>query len=161
MSSDNKTKYFSKLLICWLKVILFCRSWSGHYFDIYCCKRIATGLIYYIKVEFNNIIHFLFDKSKTPNQELRVENPNTFLCIVTLKLSYNERKLLITTTLLLDNLGTIINITLSNTPNLLCNSTQTLCCNHQWKFSDEIENSPVDNSHITKIEDYISKNLIE
>ena len=63
--------------------------------------------------------------------------------------------------LLLDNLDTSIpvGITLSTTPKLLCNSTTSLLKNHQSEVSDK-ENSPINNSHLTKIEDYINKNTI-
>ena len=60
--------------------------------------------------------------------------------------------------LLLDNLNTTIpiDITLSTTPKLLCNSTPSLLKNHQSEVLDK-ENSTINNSHITKIEDYINK----
>ena len=49
-----------------------------------------------------------------------------------------------------------IDITLSTTPKLLCNSTPSLFKNNQSEVSDK-ENSPMNNSHITKKEDYINK----
>ena len=60
--------------------------------------------------------------------------------------------------LLLDNINTPlpIDITLSTTPNQLCNSTPSLLKNHQSEVLDK-ENSPINNSHIMKIEDYINK----
>ena len=60
--------------------------------------------------------------------------------------------------LLLDNINTSIpiDITLSTTPKLLCNSTPSLLKNHQSKDSDK-ENSPINKSLITKIENYINK----
>ena len=60
--------------------------------------------------------------------------------------------------LLLDNLNTSIpiDITLSTSPKMLRNSTPSLLKNHQWKVSYK-ENSPTNNFHITKIEDYINK----
>ena len=60
--------------------------------------------------------------------------------------------------LLLDNINTPlpIDITLSTTPKQLCNSTPSLLKNHQSEVLDK-ENSPINNSHITKIENYINK----
>ena len=60
--------------------------------------------------------------------------------------------------LLLDNLSTSIpiDITLSTTPKMLRNSTPSLLKNHQSEISYK-ENSPTNNFHITKIEDYINK----
>ena len=49
-----------------------------------------------------------------------------------------------------------IDITLSTTPKLLCNSTPSLLKNNQSEVSDK-ENSPMNNSHITKKEDCINK----
>ena len=50
----------------------------------------------------------------------------------------------------------LLDITLSTAPKMLCNSTPSLLQNHQSEVSDK-ENSPTNNSHITKIEDYIIK----
>ena len=60
--------------------------------------------------------------------------------------------------LLLDHLSTSIpiDITLSTTPKMLRNSTPSLLKNHQSEISYK-ENSPTNNFHITKIEDYINK----
>ena len=56
--------------------------------------------------------------------------------------------------LLLDNINTPlpIDITLSTTPKQLHNSTPSLLKNHQSEVLDK-ENFPINNSHITKIED--------
>ena len=63
--------------------------------------------------------------------------------------------------LLLDNIHTTIpiDITLSTTPKLLCNSTSSLLKSYQLEVSDE-ENSRINNSHISKIENYTNKNTI-
>ena len=60
--------------------------------------------------------------------------------------------------LLLDNISTLLPIdtTLSTTPKQLCNSIPSLLKNHQSEVLDK-ENSPINNSHITKMEDYINK----
>ena len=60
--------------------------------------------------------------------------------------------------LLLDNINTPlpIDITLSTTPKQLCNSTPSLLKNHQSEVLAK-ENSPINNFHITKIENYINK----
>ena len=52
----------------------------------------------------------------------------------------------------------LLDITLSTAPKMLCNSTPSLLQNHQSEVSDK-ENSPTNNSHITKIEDYIIKKI--
>ena len=59
--------------------------------------------------------------------------------------------------LLLDNINTPlpIDITLSTTPKQLCNSTPSPLKNHQSEVLDK-ENSPINNSHITKIQNYIT-----
>ena len=60
--------------------------------------------------------------------------------------------------LLFDNLNMLIpvDITLSTTLKLLCNSTLSLLKTYQSEVLAK-ENSSMNNSHITKIEDYINK----
>ena len=93
----------------------------------------------------------------TANQHLGVENPNSPY-ILSVTIIMEQKQATNCDNLLLDNIDTSIplDITLSNTPKLLCNSAPPLLKNHQSEVLDK-ENSPINNSHITKIVDCINK----
>ena len=91
------------------------------------------------------------------NQHLEAVNLNVlYILLVTIIMEHKQAANY--NNLLLDNLNMLIpvDITLSTTLKLLSNSTLSLLKTYQSEVLAK-ENSSMNNSHITKIEDYINK----
>ena len=117
---------------------------------------IPVYICWFFTKDINILILLIFINIRA-NQHLEAVNLNVlYILLVTIIMEHKQAANY--NNLLLDNLNMLIpvDITLSTTLKLLSNSTLSLLKTYQSEVLAK-ENSSMNNSHITKIEDYINK----